>query len=122
MDRDRAGWVAELRERIERHEQGTPQFRLGLWRHAFSTPFYLQNFEDQEEKIWEYHIATTEQIAIDRGLSKSYISVLPPKEKDEVVSDLKTILARGSDRVWMNESEGIFEYPYKTNVVVSRKK
>lgn len=121
-DRDQAGWVAQLRERIERHEQGTPQFRLDLWRQAFSTPSYLQNFEAPEEKVWEYHIATTEQNAIDRALSKSYISVLPPKEKEKVVSDLETILARGDDRVWMDKSQGTFEYPYKTFVVVSRKK
>ncbi|EDR10637.1 uncharacterized protein LACBIDRAFT_317319 [Laccaria bicolor S238N-H82] len=27
---DQAAWVAQVRERLERHEEGTPQFRLGL--------------------------------------------------------------------------------------------
>ncbi|KAI6103394.1 S-adenosyl-L-methionine-dependent methyltransferase [Pisolithus sp. B1] len=120
-DRDRAGWVAQLRERIERHEHGTPQFRLGLWREAFTTPSYLGNFEKPEENVWEYHLVTTESLCVDRALSKSYIAVLPPEEKDKVASDLKTILARGDDRVWVDKSQGTFEYPYKTFVVVSRK-
>ncbi|KAL4067962.1 S-adenosyl-L-methionine-dependent methyltransferase [Scleroderma citrinum] len=121
-DRDQAGWVAQLRERIESHEQDTPQFRLGLWRHAFSTPSYLQYFQEPEQRIWEYCITTTEQITIDRALSKSYSSVLPPDEKEKVISDLKAILTRGDDRVWVDKNQGTFEYPYKTYVVVSRMK
>ncbi|KAI6150416.1 S-adenosyl-L-methionine-dependent methyltransferase [Pisolithus tinctorius] len=121
-DRDRAGWVAQLRERIERHEQGTPQFRLGLWREAFTTPSYLQNFEEPRENVWEHHLVTTESLCVDRALSKSYMAILPPEEKDKAISDLKTILARGDDRVWVDKDQGTFEYPYKTYVVVSRKK
>lgn len=59
---------------------------------------------------------------MDRALSKSYMAILPPEEKDKAVSDLKTILARGDDRVWVDKNQGTFEYPYKTYVVVSRKK
>ncbi|KAI6132223.1 S-adenosyl-L-methionine-dependent methyltransferase [Pisolithus croceorrhizus] len=121
-DRDRAGWVAQLRERIEQHEHGTPQFRLGLWREAFTTTSYLENFEKPQENVWEYHLVTTESLCVDRALSKSYIAVLPPEGKDKVASDLKAILARGDDRVWVDKSQGTFEYPYKTFVVVSRKK
>lgn len=42
--RESAGWVAQLRDRIERHEAGTPQFRLNLWRQAFHTPSYIKFF------------------------------------------------------------------------------
>lgn len=50
------------------------------------------------------------------------MAILPPEEKDKAVSDLKTILARGDDRVWVDKNQGTFEYPYKTYVVLSRKK
>jgi hypothetical protein len=39
-----------------------------------------------------------------------------------VKEDLATILKKGDGKVWINESEGIFEYPYKTDVVVARRK
>ncbi|KAG6334831.1 hypothetical protein ID866_4253 [Astraeus odoratus] len=115
--RDRAAWAAQVRDCIERHEQGTPQFRLGLWRQAFATSSYIQNFHEPEEKVWDYHVVTTEQLAIDRALSKSYISVLPPEQKASVVSELIAIMARGDDRVWVDQSRGMFEYPYQTLVV-----
>lgn len=117
-----AGWVAQLRNRIEVHEQGTPQFRLGLWRQTFSTPEYTSFFHPQEEKEWTYHNLTSDQIVTDRALSKSYITVLPADEKAKVVDDLKAILQRGDGRIWINKEEGTYQYPYKTLVVVSRKK
>ncbi|KAF9218391.1 S-adenosyl-L-methionine-dependent methyltransferase [Gyrodon lividus] len=121
-DRDRAGWVAQLRDRIERHEQGTPQFRLGLWRQAFTTQSYLENFKEPEEKEWAYYLDTSAKICTERALSKSYIAVLPPDEKTKVAEDIKAIVEKGDGRAWVNESEGVFQYPYKTLVVVSRKK
>lgn len=121
-DRNGAGWVAQLRDCIEVHEKGTPQFRLNLWRQTFSTPEYISSFNPQEETEWAYHLLATEKIVTDRAQSKSYITVLPPDEKAKVLEDLKGILARGDGRVWINKEEGTYQYPYKTYVVVSRKK
>src|SRR6267154_6869979 len=94
LGRDAAGWVAQLRDRIEAHEKGTPQFRLGLWRQTFSTPEYASSFYPREEKEWGYHLLASEQIVMDRALSKSYITVLPPDEKAKVVEDVQGILER----------------------------
>ncbi|KIJ68917.1 hypothetical protein HYDPIDRAFT_164645 [Hydnomerulius pinastri MD-312] len=121
-DRDAAGWVAQLRDRAESHERGTPQFRLGLWRQAFTTQQYIENFKEPEETEWAYHLDGSEEICVERALSKSYIAILPPNEKAKVVEDIKAILAKGDGKVWIDESKGIWEYPYKTLVVVSRKK
>ncbi|KAN0076854.1 hypothetical protein V8E55_010709 [Tylopilus felleus] len=121
-DRGAAGWVAQLRDRIEKYEQGTPQFRLGLWRQAFSTEAYNNNFKLPEEKEWIYHLEISEEICVDRALSKSYTAILPPDEKEKVSQDIKAILAKGDGKIWIDESKGIFQYPYKTLVVLSRKK
>jgi len=120
--RDAAGWVAQIRDRIEIHEAGTPQFRLGLWRQAFSTEAYNSNFKPPEEKEWVYHVDASEEICVNRALSKSYISILPPDEKESVTEDIKAIVSRGDGKVWIDRSKGVFEYPYKTLVVLSRKK
>jgi ubiquinone/menaquinone biosynthesis C-methylase UbiE len=51
-DREKARWVAQLRDAYEQHENGTPQFRLGLWRATFDTPNYMQFFEKPIEEAW----------------------------------------------------------------------
>ena len=122
MCSDGAAWVAQLRDRIEQHEKGTPQFRLGLWRATFDTPSYKQFFEPHEETQWSYHLVGSEDIVVNRACSKSYVAVLPEDEKNKVVQDIKGILAKGDGLVWSDKEKGEFEYPYKTYVVVARKK
>ncbi|KAI8998570.1 S-adenosyl-L-methionine-dependent methyltransferase [Trametes punicea] len=121
-DRNRAAWVAQLRDRIERHESGTPQFRLGLWRAAFSTPSYTANFEPPEENIWDYVLHGTRDIVVNRACSKSYIAVLSVEDKQKVIDDIDAILQRKEGLHWIDEEKGIFEYPYQTFLVISRKK
>lgn len=120
--RNRAAWVAQLRDRIEKHEAGTPQFRLGLWRATFSTPSYQANFEPQEENVWDYVLEGTRDIVVDRACSKSYIAVLSPEDRQKAISDIDAILERKDGLKWIDESEGIFEYPYQTFLVIARKK
>ncbi|KAG5650771.1 hypothetical protein H0H81_011110 [Sphagnurus paluster] len=121
-DRDQACWVAQLRDRIERHEEGSPQFRLGLWRQVFDTNSYQQFFLPPVEKTWHYVLQTTAENAVDRASSKSYIAILPEVEKAEVQRDVRNIVLKGDGKVWIDEEKGIFEYPYQTLVVVALKK
>ncbi|KAI0670308.1 S-adenosyl-L-methionine-dependent methyltransferase [Trametes maxima] len=121
-DRARAAWVAQLRDRIEQHESGTPQFRLGLWRATFTTPSYVKLFEPQEENVWDYVLPGTREIVINRAHSKSYIAVLEPDLKQKVDTDIDVILQRQDGLKWIDETQGIFEYPYQTFLVISRKK
>ncbi|GLB34909.1 putative methyltransferase [Lyophyllum shimeji] len=120
-DRDRARWVAELRNRIERHENNTPQFRLNLWRQAFETQSYKQTFQSPVEKVWPYDLPATVDIAVDRALSKSYIAILPEVEKAQIRKDVRNIVEEGEGKVWIDEDKGVFEYPYQVFVVVARK-
>ncbi|KAJ6547588.1 S-adenosyl-L-methionine-dependent methyltransferase [Mycena capillaripes] len=121
-DRQAANWVAQVRDRIERYEQGSPQYRLGLWRQAFDTPAYQKAFEPPQKQTWSAPLPATQDIVLDRACSKSYMAILPAEETAKVREDLTAIVKKGEDKVWINESEGIFEYPYKTDVFISRKK
>ena len=121
-DRDRTKWVANLRNRIEIHEAGTPQFRLGLWRQTFDTPSYQKFFQPPKENKWDYEIPGTLELALDRALSKSYIAVLSEEEKAKAVEDVKEIVLQGEEMVWIDKEKGIFEYPYQTFVVIASKK
>ncbi|KAK7446381.1 hypothetical protein VKT23_004233 [Stygiomarasmius scandens] len=121
-DRDAARWVAGLRNRIEQHEGGSPQFRLGLWRKAFETTAYNKFFEPPEERVFEYTLETSEGEVIDRACSKSYIALLPADEKEKVISDVRAVLQKGEDKEWIDKDKGIFKYPYQTFVVTCHKK
>ncbi|KAJ7452391.1 S-adenosyl-L-methionine-dependent methyltransferase [Mycena galericulata] len=121
-DRDAAEWVARVRDCIERYENGTPQYRLGLWRQAFDTSAYQAAFEPPQEHSSPVALPATVEIVIDRACSKSYMVVLPNEEKAKVREELTNILTSDAEKVWIDESEGIFEYPYKTNFVIAQKK
>jgi hypothetical protein len=121
-DRDAAGWVAQLRDTIEVHEHGTPQFRLGLWRAAFDATSYKANFAPPEEFVQPYMLPGTETIAVDRACSKSYISILPDAQKADVVEKVKQIVSKGDGMTWSDKDSGVFEYPYRSYVVCCKKK
>ena len=120
--RDAERWAAQVRDLIEQHEQGTPQFRLELWRAFFKTPEYEGNFGNPDEKSWSYHLEADEDTVVGRASSKSYISVLPPDEKARVQAGIREIVQRGDDLQWIDKDKGLFKYPYKTWVVTSKKK
>jgi len=121
-DRDRARWVSEVRDVIQVHEQNTPQFRHMYWRQTFDTPSYQREFNPPEERTWSYKLRATKEIVVDRASSKSYIAVLPDDKKAQVQEEIRKIVDHGLDRVWIDEMQGIFEYPYKTWVVIAHKR
>jgi hypothetical protein len=120
--RKTALWVAQLRDRIEKHEHGTPQFRLGLWRQLYDAPSFTRSFTPAEENSWAYSLPATVDTVISRALSKSYIAILPDDAKNSVAEDIKQILEEGQGLVWTDQSQGLFEYPYTTHVVTAVKK
>lgn len=120
--RDAARWVAHVRNTIEQHEKGSPQFRLFLWRQTFDTPFYKQFFESPEEFTWSYSLVGTEDIVVDRACSKSYIAILSPNEREEVCQKLRDIVRVGEDKEWINKAAGTFHYPYQSLVVIAQKR
>ena len=120
-DREGASWVARLRDLYETHEQGTPQFRLGLWRATFKAQSYLANFDKEEEITWSYNLEGTRESVVDRVCSKSYVSNLPEDEKRKVIETVHHILDE-EPKTWLRKEEGVFAYPYKTTLVVASKK
>jgi hypothetical protein len=121
MHRDAAEWVAQVRERIERHEEGTPQFRLMKWRAIYQTPNYKALFNTPDEQTWANELPATADIVVNRALSKSYITILPDQEKEVIERDIRRYIAEGKGLTKSAEIGGDFVYPYKTWVVVAQK-
>jgi tryptophanyl-tRNA synthetase len=109
--RDAAEWVRDVREFYEKHELNTPQFRLGLWRATFDTDGYKENFEPEIEQTWDRAVPTTIQGVLDRVFSKSYITQISDKDGEELRKKVQNYLATDKSKVWMDEAQGVFEYP-----------
>ncbi|GAA5962249.1 hypothetical protein JCM21900_000137 [Sporobolomyces salmonicolor] len=115
-------WVAQLRDAYEVYEAGTPQYRHGYWKSIFDAAFYPETFEAPVQELYHRDLPATEQGVIDRVLSKSFITALSEEEQAKVVKELEAVLKKGEGRKWIKEDEGIFEYPYDTDLYVIRKK
>jgi len=121
-DRESAAWVAQVRDLIEQFEQGTPQFRLDLWRALFETQSFQSLFQPQKERSWCYPLVGSMDIVTDRAMSKSYIAVQPEDIKATVKAEIAEIVQRGDGKQWIDKDKGLFEYPYRTLVVVFQRK
>ncbi|KAI0306446.1 S-adenosyl-L-methionine-dependent methyltransferase [Multifurca ochricompacta] len=113
-DREAAAWVAQVRDLIEQFEQGTPQFRLNLWRAFFETRSFESHFQPQQEHSWSYSLVSS--------LDTSYIAVKPEDIKSMVKAKIKEIVDIGDGKRWIDEDKGLFEYPYTTLVIVFKRK
>ena len=92
-----------------------------LWRQTFDTPSYKKFFAPPEEQQWTRSIPTTVEGVWDRVTSKSYIAILPTEKKAELEKEIKAALSPREDKTWIDESRGIFEYPYKTYLVTMKR-
>ncbi|KIK62581.1 hypothetical protein GYMLUDRAFT_164646, partial [Collybiopsis luxurians FD-317 M1] len=125
-DQESAKWIAYLRGLYEKYEGDSPQFRLGLWRATFDpkiSPAYPTLFEPPVEKSFQWAIPTTIQGVLERVTSKSYIAVLAQDKKEEydkLMEDAREMLGR-EEKTWIDQKAGVFEYPYKTTLVIARK-
>eukprot|EP01132_Coremiostelium_polycephalum_P006206 gene6206-7728_t len=74
----------------------TPQYRSNKWQQVFqelkslNDPTLIQG--DLNKKEFSFKHPASIDVAINRALSVSYISVLPQEKKDQIVSELKEVL------------------------------
>lgn len=134
----RATWVKDLRDLYEVYEDGTPQCeywqrqrhvthrltlcpstdRHGYWKKLYDLPITSSSFKyDTAGQHFTRTIPTTVQGVKNRVLSKSYISIRTDQQKQELQSKIDELFAQGDDKIgrrWIDEKEGVFEYPYVT--------
>ena len=130
-DRESNRWVGQIRDVYEIHEAGTPQYvstinltptslsqcaaryRHGYWKAIFETAAFKKLFNGFSERHVMRGIPTTDEGVVDRVTSKSYIADLEPAVRDEVVVNVREVLAKADDKKWIDRSTGSYEYPYQ---------
>ena len=106
----------------EAYEQGSPQFRLGLWKAVLDSPSYSKFFHESQLETFSRAIPTTVEGVEDRVCSKSFIAVQTEEEKAKIRKGIKEFLEKDNSRVWIDKEKGVFEFPYKTTIVLMRRK
>lgn len=118
-DREAAPWVAQLRDLYEPYEDGVPQYRHMAWKQMLDTPSYARSFEALPPVQQQRELPTTLDGAVDRMLSKSYISVLPEEERARLAAQARAVFDAPDSttgRKWLDASAGVFAYPYRTGM------
>ncbi|EPQ29637.1 uncharacterized protein PFL1_02856 [Pseudozyma flocculosa PF-1] len=125
-DREAAPWVAKLRDIYEMHEDGTPQYRHNYWHSMYTTASYGDFFTADAPRHFSRALPTTLEGVKDRMKSKSYISVLSASEQTQLDEQVENLFRSLSDeelgRRWIDKDQGVWEYPYKTDLFLFRKK
>ncbi|KAG0557771.1 hypothetical protein KC19_11G156200 [Ceratodon purpureus] len=122
----RTSWVARLREAYEKHEAGSPQYRLGLWRRPFEEPEMVKEVSKMfqlpiQERQISHSVSNSRSAVWHRVLSKSYIAILSVEEKEELKKEVDQILA-GQDIHWDTEGDDqVLQYPYNTDIAWFKK-
>lgn len=65
------------------------------------------------------YVEATEASVCDFIASTSFIAVLDDDERHKVLKGVREIVERGEGKVWIDESNGVFRFPYNTQLVSS---
>ncbi|WVO16072.1 hypothetical protein L204_103737 [Cryptococcus depauperatus] len=116
-------WQGDLRNTYQPYDLGTPQYYKGLWRSMFDTNAYKELFHKQEEHKISWSMGITDQMLIERLLSKSYLTekYLDGEERSEFIEKIRKII-NAAPRDWVVEEKGIFKYQYDTDIIICKKK
>jgi len=119
-------WVDQMWILGEKYQKATGktinEFKNWHFQKLFDLPSYKANFRDPEEMNVKYSTESTLEIVTTRYMTWSAIAMQSDDEKKNTAEELKAIVEKGEDLVWLNEAEGIFELPMSTPVVVIRRK
>jgi SAM-dependent methyltransferase len=100
-------WVARLTEIIDRYESGAPRERTGEWRRAFSGS---SAFGTLHQLRFGHHQRLDRAGLLDRVASMSFIAILPPERRREVLHEVGKLADEKLD------SQGRLILPYRTDL------
>jgi len=124
QDRKKAAWVDQTEELVTTYRpEGVEMTRRSeRWRTLFETQGYKSTFASPEETLFPYTLPTTLDAVVDRAMSVSCMAILSADDKVKASEELRVIVERGEGKVWINEQEGLFEFPHFTTVFILRRK
>jgi ubiquinone/menaquinone biosynthesis C-methylase UbiE len=99
-------WVAKYTEVVDAYAKDTPRYRDFAWRRGIEAD---ARYTFVEEWGTDNPQPSSQQLAVDRALSTSFIAALGPSEQLLVADCIRTIVASLGER---------FDYPYRSEMQV----
>jgi SAM-dependent methyltransferase len=84
-------WIAELGQIIAPYQDDAPRMMSGEWRKVFPAPGFGPL---HETRFPHTHIGPPDRVILDRFLSVSFIAALPAPEREQVLTQLRALIAR----------------------------
>ena len=107
-------WVAAIGRLIESRVRGIPRTQSLAWKAAFEA---VRGFGPLEERTFSHVQVVDVPTAIDRVLSISAISLLPPGERADVAAGVRGILENDDS----TRGRATIGFPYRTSFYVSHR-
>lgn len=104
---------------------------MGYWKSIYDTAVYKEYFESPKieqrkvpfslsryakRSLWcsdRQDLLGTTEIVVERIKSKSYITAIDSEEDvEDLIADIMEVMKKGEGRVWTDESNDEFKYPY----------
>ena len=83
-------WVRQLSDITDRYQEDAPRQRSQAWREVFPAP----GFTPLHETVMRYdHVGAPEDVIVGRTLSTSFIAALPDSRRDDVIAEVRTLIA-----------------------------
>lgn len=111
---DSIPWVAELTKIMKPFEGDTPRFHSQKWQLNFPAPGFGPL---REHRFQNSHTGPPEQVIVERILSVSFISALPPRERNQVASQLRQVIDQSPEIA----GKAQVTFPYETLAFVCNK-
>ena len=118
-----AAWAREAHEFCVQFQKNTPSSPEDAtkWRRIFDLPLCKETFSDPETEEFPFAEPRSLDSALTFYLTWSGIAIQPDEEKERIRGRIRTILDRAEDLVWVDEKEGILEFPFINHLVTFRR-
>jgi ubiquinone/menaquinone biosynthesis C-methylase UbiE len=102
-------WVAQLATIVDRFEAGSPRYKSGEWKRAFTTTSFFAPLRHAE---FRYLQSGTPETVLDRVASMSIIAALNDEVRKGVLEEVRALLREHPD----TRGRESIEFPYRTDV------
>lgn len=109
---------------FSQHQYSRNTYYQQLWRSAFTEPNFLSHFTAPEEDIIKYVDSYTVESWSDFVMTWSWVAVLSEEQKNAARKGVKEVVEGGEEvgMKWVDKEHGVWEHPWKSRVVVFRRK
>lgn len=123
LNSDNAAWLLKVKNLVDSYASPDQMvFRSDLSTKFFFTPTYAQHFQAPTQSEWPFVLSGTVDTVLQRSMSKSPLASQNDEERKKAEEALREIIQEGDGTKWIDGGNGLFEYPYKTLLVVVKQR